>query len=139
MGLVRAFLRKGARGQTPDGRTLWHLEGRVYGAAAFLLDRQGAQMAIPVFEEQPSAQDSLLFDLFHSPLARALRPLQVVPAMARQFGPADSDQQAWRDEETRSGGAQRRRRRERRKIGYGLYKCRLAALRTAGRVRSVRL
>ena len=82
-------------GRTPSGRALHRTERGYGGSAAYIVNRAGAARAIRAFASPANNTDQILFNLRTSPTARALRPVQVVPAMARQRPEESSDLAAW--------------------------------------------
>ena len=52
-------------------------------ACAYMIDREGAGIAIDEAPRVGMAVDSFLFDMIGSPAARRLKPAHTVPAMAR--------------------------------------------------------
>ena len=85
-------------GRTPTGRILRRLERWCPNAAAYMVDRRGAQMALAAFANPSLPADHILFNLRLSRTARRLRPLQILPAMARQEDCGSSDLLSWRTE-----------------------------------------
>ena len=83
-------------GQTPTGRALHKLERWGNCAGAYLINREGAQMALPHCLNPVMPQDHILFDHRISLLARALRTFQIVPGMATQKE-SDSDLYGYRE------------------------------------------
>jgi len=120
-------------GRTPNGRAIRRMEGRAWGSAAYMIDRRGAQIALAAFADPDLTFDHILFDHRHSRTARRLRPMQVIPAMARQCLESESDQQQWRREAELQGIA-RRLHRLRRNLRALPYKARVLALRGIGAV-----
>ena len=82
-------------GRTPSGRALHRTERGYGGSAAYIVNRAGAARAIRAFASPADNTDQILFNLRTSPTARALRPVQIVPAMARQRPEESSDQATW--------------------------------------------
>lgn len=80
---------------TPDGRQVRRVGRWIGGSAAYLIDRNGARIALSAFVNPQLTIDRILFDLRYSRTAHLLRPYQIVPAMARQTG-AESDIGPWR-------------------------------------------
>ena len=70
-----------AQGKTPTGRTLHPVMLRQTGAGAYLVSRGAAKRIIQESQSLTLPIDRVLFDLRLSEAARAMRPLQVVPAM----------------------------------------------------------
>ena len=127
-------------GKTPSGRDLCRFERRIPGSAAYLISRRGAEIVLDSFQAPRHTTDGILFNVLSSALARRLRTVQVVPAVARQRPDAGSDQVEWRD-----GGntAIRLTGRPRGFLDRNLWnlphKLRLWLLVLTGRVRKVRL
>ena len=71
-----------ACGQTPTGRSLHPVMLRQTGAGAYLVNRYAALWILEEGWLLTLPIDRILFDLRLSETARALRPLQVLPAMA---------------------------------------------------------
>lgn len=71
-------------GQTPCGRRLYPILYRSGGTAGYLINRETAQIILNHCTEPPMPIDHLLFNMYRSPLARRLKPVQVNPAMVRQ-------------------------------------------------------
>ena len=120
-------------GMTPSGRSLRRLERWCSGAAAYLIDRRGAQIALQAFADPDNTTDHTLFDLRYSRAARRLRTVQVLPAMARQRPEAGTDQQEWR-EKAKLQGRKHRAYRPLRSLRSTPYKARVLALRALGMV-----
>ena len=101
-------------GRTPNGRAIHRIERGYGGSTAYIVNRAGAARAIRVFAKPRDNTDQILFNLRTSPTARALRPHQIVPAMARQRGGRagqDSDIGAYYDAAYAAHSAAARRRR----------------------------
>lgn len=91
------LLHRRPSGQTPNGRALHRLYGSVTGSAAYLINRAGAEIARPAFQAATLPADFLLFNLKISRIARQLKAIQVIPAMAQQAEPLlKSDIEPWR-------------------------------------------
>jgi glycosyl transferase family 25 len=90
-----------------EGRQIGRLRSRHTGAAAYILDRETAQMLLTWPERWSLPVDHMLFNPNNSPLAARLRPYQLTPAIARQSavigGTTDID--AWRVQMRCIGGA----------------------------------
>ena len=84
-------------GQTPCGRRLYPILHRSGGSAGYLINRETAQIILnhcaeppyrsgscSVGQLSPMPIDHLMFNMYRSPLARRLKPVQVNPAMVRQ-------------------------------------------------------
>lgn len=81
-----------AAGQTPCGRAVRSMLSRHVGGAAYILSRRGARIALAADGRIRVPVDHLLFNANVSAVARRLRPLIVVPAMATQRAyPYESD------------------------------------------------
>lgn len=123
-------------GRTPTGRMLLRLERWNSGAAAYLIDRRGARIALSAFADPHTTTDHTLFDLRYSKTARKFGTVQIVPAMARQRVEDGTDQQQWRDKrEMELRGWARQRYRLKRNLGSLPYKTQVMALRAFGQVR----
>ena len=125
-------------GTTPGGRELRRLERWSPGAAAYLIDRRGAQIALQAFADPGLTTDTTLFDLRYSKAARRLRTVQVLPAMARQRVEDGTNQREWR-QAAELRGRERRVYRLRRNLRSTPYKMRVLALRVLGRVSKTRI
>lgn len=124
-------------GRTPTGRMLHRLERWNSGAAAYLIDRRGARIALEAFANPSSTTDQTLFDLRYSKAARKFGTVQIVPAMARQRAGDGTDQQRWRDKrKAEMPGWRRRAYWVRRSLGGLPYKMRVMVLRAFGQVRN---
>ena len=122
-------------GRTPSDRALRRLERWCPGAAAYLINRRGARIALSAFADPDNTTDHTLFDLRYSRAARRLRTVQTVPAMARQRPGDGTDQQQWRDKRNAEmRGAARRRHRLRRNFCSLPYKAQLLTLLAVGLV-----
>ena len=107
-------------------------------AAAYLIDRKGARRVLRAIGRPTMAIDRILFDLRESSTARRLRPVQVVPAMARQrFGIEDSDLERWRRDAREAKDHRYRLRRLRRNLKRMPYAARLRVLYALGTVRTM--
>ena len=137
-GLYKASPLWRSSGRTPSGRGLHRLEKWCPGAAAYLIDRRGAQIALSGFADPRQTTDQTLFNLRYSATARRLRTVQVLPAMARQREEDGTDQQAWR-ERAELQGWKRLAYRLRRNLHSAPYRARILALRIFGAVRTVRV
>ena len=95
-------------GRTPTGRELRRVGKWIGGAAAYMVNRRGANLVIRAFEDPIRTTDATrsvdhtLFDLPVSRIARQLNPAQIVPAMAHQDG-SPSDYDEWRNRARLSG------------------------------------
>jgi glycosyl transferase family 25 len=82
------------------GRQIGRLRSKHTGAAAYILDRATAQMLLDWPQRWSLPVDHMLFNPNNSPLAKALRPWQLTPVIARQTaeigGATDID--SWRKE-----------------------------------------
>ena len=94
-------------GQTPSGRDLRQIVRWNAGAAAYLVNRAGATALLEALEKEELNIDRTMFDPRFSSLARQLRPVQIVPAVARQNPVFDSDIRPWKQ---RSQGRRKKRR-----------------------------
>lgn len=70
-------------GSTPDGRVLRPIARSHIGACGYLIDRYTAEEVVRTWADGFVPIDTLLFHLIDSPLARRVRPLQVVPCAIR--------------------------------------------------------
>jgi len=87
----------GARTGIGRGRSIAPILSRHTGAAAYILSRRAAEQLLDV-EHWNVPVDHLLFNPNVSPMAERLKPVQLLPAIARQessFG-GDSDIRHWR-------------------------------------------
>ena len=125
-------------GKTPSGRGLHRLERWCSGSAAYLIDRRGAQIALAAFADPYHTVDQTLFDFRCSKVARRLRAVQTLPAMARQREEDGTDQAVWRTAAELQGG-KRRVYRLQRNLRALPYKARVLALLALGMVRKVRI
>ena len=125
-------------GRTPTGRAIQRLERWCGGSAAYIIDRRGAQIALAAFANPDHTVDHTLFDLRYSKTARRLRPMQIVPGMARQRAEYGTDQQQWR-ERAKMRGRTSVWRRLRRNVGVIPYKARVLTLSALGVVRKTRI
>ena len=125
-------------GKTPSGRELRRLERWCGGSAAYLIDRRGAQVALSAFADPIHTVDHTLFNLRSSKVARRMRTVQVLPAMARQRDDDSSDQREWR-KVAELHGWERRFCRLKRNIGAMPYSARVHVLRGVGLVKRVRV
>jgi glycosyl transferase, family 25 len=66
------------------GRQIGRLRSRHTGAAAYILSRETAQMLLIWAKPWSLPVDHMLFNPNNSPLAAALKPYQMTPALARQ-------------------------------------------------------
>ena len=71
-------------GQSPSGRDLRMIVRWNMGAAAYLVNRMAAAMLVESYAKQDLHTDRMMFDPRLSATARRLRPVQVIPAAARQ-------------------------------------------------------
>lgn len=87
----------GAPQPAPDGFALAPLLSRHPGGAAYILSRRAA-LKLAAIARFDLPVDHLLFNPNNSPLFAELKPLQLIPAIARQQGYGDdkSDIAAWR-------------------------------------------
>ena len=125
-------------GTTPTGRALRRLERWCPGSAAYMIDRQGARIALAAFADPNLTVDHTLFDLRYSKTARRLCPMQVAPAMAQQRLENGTDQRQWREKAEQRVRA-RLLYRLRRTVGAIPYKARVAALTALGMVRKTQI
>ena len=128
-------------GKTPSGRELHRLERWIPGAAAYLINRRGADIAIPAFADPYYPADHILFDLRYDMTARRLQTLQIMPAMARQYetpGSSLGNLGAWSDTYKLKGRA-RRLYKLRRNLHALPYKIRVLTLRAMRKVRKQRI
>ena len=94
--LQRKIMLWGVSGRTPSGREVRRLERVLGGSAAYLIDREDAELALGALHNPQRGMDGFLFNIVTSRIARKLRPAQIVPAMAQQTGgKEDSDRAAW--------------------------------------------
>lgn len=70
-------------GKTPCGGEIRPIAWASAVACAYMIDREGAGIAIDEAPRVGMAVDSFLFHMIGSPAARRLKPAHVVPAMAR--------------------------------------------------------
>lgn len=123
-------------GKTPSGRDLRRFEKFAPGAAAYLINREGARHLIEAFKSPVESVDHTIFDLQVSGTARRLRTCQIVPAMARQRRDDNSDIAGWRPERKLRGLKQQKNRL--RLLWARLpYKIRLLGPRLTGEVRKM--
>lgn len=127
-----------ASGRTPSGREVHELARWGNCSAAYLIDREGARMALPHCLNPLLPVDHILFNLRASRFARELRPFQIVPAMANQEGTEGSDLLEWR-EDAELTGIPRRLSRLRRNLRVAPYSLRLRYWRMKGSVRKKRV
>jgi glycosyl transferase family 25 len=73
-----------AIGQTPKGRAIHPMRSRHVGGGAYILTRQGAELALSHKGLYRVPIDHFLFNDTISPIRRALAPAMIVPAMATQ-------------------------------------------------------
>ena len=131
-------VRRGSRllwrpaGTTPDGRELRRAEKWIGGTAAYLVNREGARIALKAFADPGHTTDHTLFDLRVSRTARRLRPYRVVPPIARQGDGKTSDIRPWRNR-------WRPRRRLKQQLFSLPYRIRSGIPMAVGRVRRVEL
>lgn len=115
----------GARlGETPSGRDIHRLHGTASGAAAYLIDRNGARSILATAPHNLHF-DMGLFNLRTSKLARRFGTVQINPGMARQRLYTDSD-----------NPPAPRKRRPRKSL---CYRARLRGLRALGLVRRLNI
>ena len=125
-------------GHTPSGRELRRVEGWGGCAAAYLIDREGAWVVLSDIEITKRPIDHILFDLRESRTARRLRPVQIVPAMARQrYGTEDSDLEFWRRDARLARDIPSRMHRLGRNLRRMPYGIRLRMSRRLGKVRNM--
>ena len=76
-------------GRTPSGRQMREMYRFQYwgGSAAYMITREGAAIAHIEAKRLDLQIDHRLFDMSYSSTSRRLRPVQVLPAMARQKRP----------------------------------------------------
>jgi glycosyl transferase, family 25 len=67
-----------------DGRSVAEIHSRHTGAAAYIIGRETAQLLLSHTEKRSVSVDHLLFNANVSPIARCLRPYQLLPVIARQ-------------------------------------------------------
>lgn len=82
-------------GKSPSGRDLCRFERGISGSAAYLISRRGAEIVLDAFYDPRHPTDGILFNMLSSPTARRLRPVQIVPPLARQ-DLESSDLYEWR-------------------------------------------
>ena len=70
-------------GRTPCGGEIRPVARASAGACAYMIDREGAGIAIGEAPRVGMTVDSFLFHMVGSPAARRLKPAHVVPALAR--------------------------------------------------------
>ena len=120
-----------AAASTPNGRQLRHLARWIGGSSAYLINRDGARIALQALVDPQLTIDMILFDLRYSRMARLLRPYQILPAMARQRG-MGSDILPWY---SRERGL---RRRSVAQVAMAIpFKLRILLLRAAGQIHQV--
>ena len=135
-GMDKPRLLRASCGATPSGRRLHRFERWIPGSAGYLVNREGARLALDAFADPTETTDHTLFDLRVSETARRFRTVQIVPAMVRQRERiATSDIAAWRDAAAPKG-LQRQSIRFKRSLHSFPYKAKLLGLRLAGRARS---
>ena len=78
-------------GATPCGRELRPIAWASAVACAYMIDRRGADSVLDGAPVAGMTADSLLFHMIGSPVARRLRPVQVVPALAKVRANMGSD------------------------------------------------
>ena len=83
-GLDKLRLLRRPCGATPTGRRLHRFERWMPGSAGYLVNREGARLALDAFADPTETTDHTLFDLRVSETARRFRTVQIVPAMVRQ-------------------------------------------------------
>lgn len=94
----------GAREEIGGGRSLAPILSRHTGAAAYILSRRTA-VTLLAAERWAVPVDHLLFNPNVSALARDLKPVQLLPAIARQADNGASDIRPWRAESNRISAA----------------------------------
>lgn len=125
-----------ASGRTPSGRELRRMERRSCGSAAYLINREGAEIVLGALKRPNLPMDHILFNLRYARTARKLRPVQVLPAMAkRRYGSADSDLTDW--DSTKSKRSHRTFRRYKRTLLSIPYRIRYSALTRLRKIRKV--
>lgn len=107
------------------GRSIAPIMSRHTGAAAYIISRSAAQLLMQ-HERWNVPVDHLLFNPNVSPFARSLKPLQVIPAIARQSATSASDIRASRQEAWRPSLKLLRR-----EIVRAYYECRLLPMQIA--------
>jgi glycosyl transferase family 25 len=105
-----------------EGRQIGRLRSRHTGAAAYILNRDTAEMLLAWEQRWSLPVDHMLFNPNNSPLAGVLQPHQLTPAIARQSvaigGQTDID--PWREEMRAMGGSYLKR-----ELVRGYYEMRL--------------
>ena len=134
-GLDKLRLLRRPCGATPTGRRLHRFERWMPGSAGYLVNREGARLALEAFADPTETTDHTLFDLRVSEAARRFQTVQIVPAMVRQRerGSA-SDISSWRDAAVPKG-LERQQFRLKRSLRRFPYKAKLLGLRLTGGVR----
>ena len=84
-------------GQTPSGRDIRAIIHWNWGAGATLLNREAAIAISDAYAKQDMPTDHVMFDMRLSPLARRLRPFQLIPAAVAHPEDHNSDLVEWRD------------------------------------------
>ena len=84
-------------GRTPSGRDVRAIIHWNWGVGAYLLNREAALAISDAYAKQDMPIDHVMFDMRLSPLARRLRPLQVIPAAVAHPEDHSSDLLEWRD------------------------------------------
>ena len=84
-------------GGTPDGRDIRAIIHWNGGAGATLLNREAATALSRAYGKLEMSTDHVMYDMRLSPLARRLRPLQVIPAAVKHPENYSSDLVEWRD------------------------------------------
>ena len=70
-------------GRTPCGKALRPIKWSRAVACSYMIDRAGAEIVLRMADDTGMTADSLLFHMVGSPVARLLKPAQVVRGMAR--------------------------------------------------------
>ena len=78
-------------GSTPCARALRPIVWASAAACAYMIDRRGADLVLEGAPVTGMTADSVLFHMIGSPIARRLRPVQVVPALATVRADMGSD------------------------------------------------
>ena len=138
-GLDKLRLLRRPCGATPTGRRLHRFERWMPGSAGYLVNREGARLALDAFADPTETTDHTLFDLRVSETARRFRTVQIVPAMVRQRERSStSDIATWRDA-AEPKGLERQNFRLKRSLRSFPYKAKLLRLRLTGEVRRGRV
>ena len=78
-------------GATPCGAEIRPIAQSAAGAFAYMIDREGAEIVLNSDDDIGMDLDSMLFNMIGSPVARRLKPAQVVPGMALHSPDKGSD------------------------------------------------